>query len=109
MATASIRLSGPNAEPMAGALHAALAKVLGPGEGVSPVELDRSADLVVAVIGLVFSGVGAAKTIWDWWQSRRSEGVRISIIFEDGAHVDLADGDLKRLEIELERRATSGR
>ena len=37
-----------------------------PGDSVLPAELGRSADLVVAVIGLVFSGVGAAKTIWEW-------------------------------------------
>jgi hypothetical protein len=56
MASASIRVSGPNAERVAAELHAALGKALGPGERVSPVELNRSAELVIAVIGLVFGG-----------------------------------------------------
>jgi pantothenate kinase len=106
MATASIEVSGLSAERLAGELHAALGAVLGPGEGVSRVEVSRSAELVVAVVGLVFSGVSAAKTVWDWWQSRRSEGVKVIIVFDDGTHVDLAGVDRGRLEIELERRAT---
>lgn len=107
MATASIEVSGLDAERMAGQLQAALGVGLAPGERVSPVEMDRSADLVVAVIGLVFSGVSVAKTIWDWWDSRRSEGIRVSIVFDDGTHVELADLDRGRWEIELKRRATS--
>jgi hypothetical protein len=108
MATASIRVSGPNAQRIAAQLRAALGKELGPGESVSPVELDRSAELLVAVIALVFSGVGAAKTIWDWWQDHKSQGVTVSVTLDDGTQVDLAGADLKRLEIELQRRTTTG-
>lgn len=102
MATASIEASGPSAERLAGELHAALGAVLGSGEEVSRVEVSRSAELVVAVVGLVFSGVSAAKTVWDWWQSRRSEGVKV----DDGTHVDLAgvDGGGWRLNWNGERR-----
>jgi hypothetical protein len=103
MATASVEVSGPDAHGAA----RALVGELGPGVSVSAVEVDRSADLVVAVIGLVFSGVAAAKTIWDWWTARRSEGVKVRIVFEDGTVVDLAAVDQKQLEIELERRTGS--
>jgi hypothetical protein len=59
MATASIEVSGPNAERLAGELHAAPVTAIPPGGSVSPVEVERS-----------------AKTIWDWWHDRRSEGSR---------------------------------
>lgn len=108
MATASIEVSGPSAERLAGELRAALGEVLGPGEDVSPVELDRSAELVVAVIGLVFSGVSTAKTIWDWWQGRKADGIKVRIVFDDGTLVDLSGVDGAQLEIELERRVRSG-
>jgi hypothetical protein len=58
MATASIEVSGPNAERLAGELQAALVTAIQPGNSVSPVEVERSANLVIAIIGLVFSGVG---------------------------------------------------
>jgi hypothetical protein len=40
------------------------------GNSVSPMEVEWPADLVIAVIGLVFSGVGTARTIWDWRHDR---------------------------------------
>jgi hypothetical protein len=108
MATASIEVSGPNAERLAGELQAALVKAIEPGNSVSPVEVERSADLVIAVIGLVFSGIGTAGTIWDWWHGRRSEGVKVRIMLDDGAQVDLSGVDQKQLEIVLTRRTSSG-
>ena len=108
MATASIEVSGADAERLAGELRAALAATVQPGESVSPVEVERSAELVIAVIGLVFSGVGAAKTIWEWWRDRRSEGVTMRILLDDGTQVDLSGVDQTQLEIALELRAKSG-
>ena len=108
MAAASIEVSGPNAGRLAGELQAALAAAVEPGESVSPVEVERSADLVIAIIGLVFSGVGAAKTIWNWWHARRPEGVRVKILLDDGTQVDLSGVDQKQLEIVLGRRTTPG-
>ena len=108
MATASIEVSGPNAERLAGELRAALVTAIPPGDSVSPVEVERSADLVIAVIGLVFSGVGTAKTIWDWWHSRRPEGVKVKILLDDGTRVDLSGVDLEQLEIILDRRTPPG-
>jgi hypothetical protein len=99
MAAASIEVSGPNAERLAGELQAALVTATKPGDSVSPVEVERSADLVIAIIGLVFSGVGAAKTIWDWWHARRPEGVKVKILLDDGTQVDLSGLDQKQLEI----------
>jgi hypothetical protein len=55
MATASIEVSGPNAERLAGELQAALVTATHPGDSVSPVEVERSAELVIAIIGLVCS------------------------------------------------------
>jgi hypothetical protein len=104
MATASIEVSGPNAERLAGELRAALVTAISPAGSVSPVEVERSADLVIAIIGLVFSGVGTAKTIWDWWHDRRSEGVKVKILLDDGTEVDLSGVDQGQLEIVLDRR-----
>jgi hypothetical protein len=109
MAAASIEVSGPDAERLAGELQAALAVAVSPGDSVSPVEVERSADLVVAIIGLVFSGVGAARTIWDWWHGRRPEGVKVTIVLDDGTQVDLPGVDQRQLEIVLGRRAAPGR
>jgi hypothetical protein len=108
MAAASIEVSGPNAERLAGELQAALATAIEPGDSVSPVEVERSADLVIAIIGLVFSGVGTAKTIWDWWGGRRSEGVTVKILLDDGIQVDLSGVDQKQLEVVLDRRTLPG-
>ena len=108
MAAASIEVSGPNAERLAGELQAALAAAIQAGDSVSPVEVERSAELVIAVIGLVFSGVGTARTIWDWWHDRRPEGVTVKILLDDGTQVDLSGVDRKQLEIVLDRRTPSG-
>jgi NADH dehydrogenase FAD-containing subunit len=108
MATASIEVSGPDAERLARELQAALATAVQPGDSVSPVEVERSADLVIAIIGLVFSGVETAKTIWDWWHARRSEGVKVTILLDDGTQVDLSGVDQEQLQITLDRRTTPG-
>jgi len=108
MTTASIEVSGPNAERLAGELQAALATATQPGDSVSPVEMERSAELVIGIIGQVFSGVDTARTIWDWWHARRSEGVKVKILLDDGTQVDLSGVDQKQLEIVLDRRTTSG-
>lgn len=108
MASASVEVSGPDAERLAGELQAALVRAIQPGNTVSPVEVERSADLVIAIIGLVFSGVGTAKTIWDWWHARRPEGVKVKILLEDGTQVDLSGVDQKQLEIALSGRTQSG-
>jgi hypothetical protein len=108
MATASIEVSGPNAGRLAGELQAALVTAVEPGDSVSPVEVERSADLVISVIGLVFSGVGTARTIWDWWHARRPDGVKVKILLDDGTQVDLSGVDQKQLEIVLGRRTTPG-
>jgi hypothetical protein len=108
MATASIEVSGPDAERLARELQTALAATVQPQDSVSPVEVQRSPELVIAIIGLVFGGVDAAKTIWEWWRDRRSEGGKIRIPLEDGTQVDLSGVDQAQLEITLGRRAKSG-
>jgi hypothetical protein len=107
VATASIEVSGPDAERLARELQAYLATAVQSGDSVSPVEVERSADLAIAIIGLVFSGVGTARTIWDWWHSRRSGGVKVKILLDDGTQVDLSGVDQAQLEIVLDRRTTS--
>lgn len=108
MATASIEVSGPNAERLARELRAALVAAVQPGGSVSPVEVERSADLVIAIIGLVFSGVGTARTMWEWWHDRRSEGVKVKILLDDGTRVDLSGVDQEQLEIAFDRQTTQG-
>jgi hypothetical protein len=97
--TATLEVSGPEAARWAADLRAVLATNAPPGDHVSPVEVQRSAEMVVAVIGLVFAGVGAAKTIWDWWQSRRPEGTTVQILLSDGARVDVSNISQSQLEI----------
>ena len=108
MATASVEVSGPGAERLAGELRAVLVAAGEQGSSVSQVEVERSAELVIAIIGLVFSGVGTAKTVWDWWHSRRPEGVRVSILLEDGTRVDLSGVDQQQLEIAFTRGTPPG-
>lgn len=108
MAIGSIVVSGLDAERLAGELQAALAAAVEPGNSVSPVEVERSADLVIAVIGLVFNGAGTAKTIWDWWQARRPQGVTVRILLQDGTQVELPGADREHLTIALARRTTPG-
>ncbi len=108
MAAASVEVSGPNAESLAGELQAALVTAIQPGDSVSPVEVERSAELVIAIIGLVFSGIETARTIWDWWHDRRPAGVKVKILLDDGTQVDLSGVDQKQLEIAFDRRTPPG-
>jgi hypothetical protein len=96
---AALEVSGPDAAHWAAELHATLAAKAQPGDSVSPVEVQRSAELVIAVIGLVFAGVDTAKTIWDWWHSRRPEGTHIKILLSDGTRLDLSNVSQGQLEI----------
>jgi hypothetical protein len=97
--TATLEVSGPDAARWAAELHAALAASAGPGESVLPVEVQRSAEMVIAVMGLVFAGVGTAKTIWDWWRSDRPEGATVKVLFSDGTRVDVSSVSREQLEI----------
>src|SRR4051794_34574044 len=107
MVNASIEVSGPEAEELAYELRSVLASSAQRGDRVDPVEMQRDV-VVIAVIGLVFSGVSTAKTLWDWWQSRRSSGTggtTVKILLADGTEIDLSGIDREQLEIELGRRA----
>ncbi|MDT0348149.1 hypothetical protein [Pseudonocardia charpentierae] len=108
MAAASIEVSGPDAERLARELQAALAAAAGTGESASAVEVQRSPELVIAVIGLVFSGVSTAKTIWDWWRVRHAQGATVKILLADGTRMDLAGIDQQRLEVEFSQRTSEG-
>jgi hypothetical protein len=108
MGTATVEVSGADAAFWAAELHAALAASVAPGESVSPVEVQRSAELVIAVIGLVFAGVGTAKTMWDWWQARRPQGVTVTVLFDDGTQVEVSAAGRAELEITFQRAASRG-
>lgn len=99
MGTAALEVSGPDAARWAAGLHAAHAANAGPGDSVAPAKVQRSAEMVVTVIGLVFSGVDGAKTIWDWWQSRRPEGATVTITLADGTRLDLSTASQGQIEI----------
>ena len=105
MTTASIEVSGPDAEALARELRAVMAGAAREGETVSAVEVDRSPELVIAVIGLVFNGVSTARTLWDWWQARRPKGVTVRILLPDGAQLNLAGINHQQLEIALSQAA----
>lgn len=122
MVSASVEVAGPDSRRNAEELRGVLATAVGAGESVSPVEVHRDADFTVAVIGLVFSGVGTAKTIWDWWQARRDQdrdqdrdpgrgqgrgqGLEVRILMEDGTVLNLSTVDGHDVEIAFKKRAT---
>jgi hypothetical protein len=99
MGTAIVEVSGVQATQWAAQLHAVLTANAQPGDNVSPVEVQRSAEMVIAVIGLVFAALATAKTIGDWWHSRRREGVAVTILLSDGTRVNLSDVSQDQLEI----------
>ncbi len=103
MGTATLEVSGPDAAYWAAELHAALTTKAQPGTSVSPVEVQRSAEMVIAVIGLVFAGIDTAKTLWDWWRSRRPDGATIKILLGDGTQIDLSNVSQGQLEIAFRR------
>jgi hypothetical protein len=108
MANASIEVSGPDAERWGADLRAALASAAEQGESVAPVEVERSAELVVAIIGLVFTGISTAKTIWDWWSARRADGVTVRVLLADGTQLDLSGLEPDTLEIEFRQQLGEG-
>ena len=106
MGDATVEVSGPQAEQWAAELRAALAAAAGPDESVSPVQVVKSAELVIAVIALVFSGVEAAKTIHEWWRSRGKQGASVTVLLPDGTRIELDDDSQARLEIALRQSDT---
>ncbi len=106
MGTATVEVSGVDAVRWAAELQATLVSKARSGDSVSPVEVQRSAAVVVAVIGLVFAGVETAKTIWDWWHSRRPEGCKVTILVPDGTKVDVSVAGEAELEIVFQRAAS---
>jgi ferric-dicitrate binding protein FerR (iron transport regulator) len=101
MGSATVEVSGPQAASWAAELRAVLAANAAPADSVSPVEVKRSAEMVIAVIGLVFSGVEVAKTITEWWRSRRKDGAAVTVLLPDGTRIELAEGSQARLEIAM--------
>src|SRR5688572_28172078 len=102
MGSATVEASGADAAHWAAELRATLVANVQPGESVSPVELQRSAELVIAVIGLVFAGVEVAETVWDWWHTRRPKGVTVTILFGDGTQLDVSNASKAELETILQ-------
>jgi hypothetical protein len=110
MVDATIQVTGVDAPVWAEDLRRELTAGQTAGDHVGSVEVERSAELVMAVIGLAFSGVSTAKTIWDWWQaSKKTKGggeqVTVRIVFGDGEQVDLSSVDEGQLQVIVERRA----
>lgn len=46
--------------------------------------------------------------MWDWRHDRRSEGVKVKILLDDGTRVDLSGVDQEQLEIAFDRQTTQG-
>ncbi|WP_431973841.1 effector-associated constant component EACC1 [Micromonospora haikouensis] len=101
MGNATVEVSGAQAARWAAELRAALAEAVGPAGSVSPVQVQRSAEMVIAVIGLMFSGVEVAKTITEWWSARRREGAAVTVLLPDGTRIELTEGSQARLEIAM--------
>jgi hypothetical protein len=109
MNTATVEVFGAQAARWAAELRAALAEVVGPEDSVSPVQVQRSAEMVIAVIGLVFSGVEVAKTITEWWRSRRRDGAAVTVLLPDGTRIELTEGSQAQLEIAMRPDGTERR
>lgn len=109
MATASIVVSGPDVESSAHELQATMAAAAAPEETVSPAEVERSPELVIAVIGLVFSGVSTAKAVWDWFRAKPPGEVSVKVLLADGTELDMSKVDEQQLVLEFEQRAQSDR
>jgi hypothetical protein len=103
MGTAALEVSGPDAARWASELRASLAASPRPGQSVSPVEVQRSAEIVIAVVALVFAGVDTAKTIWDWCHSSRPDGVTVTILLSDGTKLDVSTISQGQLEIAFQQ------
>ncbi|MEU8231055.1 hypothetical protein AB0C12_15785 [Actinoplanes sp. NPDC048967] len=104
VASASIEVAGADAERLAGDLQGVLEKSAQRGDTVGAVEVERSAEVIVAVIGLVFSGVSTAKVIWDWWRASKTTDAKVTIHLDDGTRIELSGVDQKTLETALGRR-----
>ncbi|MDR7277758.1 hypothetical protein J2S41_004536 [Catenuloplanes atrovinosus] len=100
MMSATVTVSGALAQSWAGELQAVLEKGKGPGESVSPVQVERDAGLTVAVIALVFAGVDTAKTIWDWWHEQRPKQaeVVVTVVLADGTRVEVSGVERAELD-----------
>jgi hypothetical protein len=61
----------------------------------------NSATIVSVVISAPQGDLQAAESIWDWWQSRRLSGNKVTIRTAGGSVIDLSDTDQKQLEIAL--------
>lgn len=109
MVSAAVEVSGERAQSWAARLQAVLAERAGPGESVSPVQVERDAGLTIAIIALVFAGVDTAKTIWDWWHEQRSEaaGVTVTFTLPDGTRVEVSDVDRATLDGIVQRALTA--
>jgi hypothetical protein len=104
VASASIEVAGADAERLAADLHGVLEKAASRGDTVGAVEVERSAEVIVAIIGLIFSGVGTAKVIWDWWRASKTTDAKVTIHLDDGTRIELSGVDQKTLEAALGRR-----
>jgi hypothetical protein len=61
----------------------------------------NSATIVSVVTSLPQGDLQVAESIWDWWQSRRLSGNKVTIRTAGGSVIDLSDTDQKQLEIAL--------
>ena len=121
MVSVSIELAGLDAASEAAELRAMLLQRAEAGTRVGPVEVERSAELVIAVVALAVSGVSAAKDLRDWWQSRQSAApkdhttgasngqTRVKVVFDDGTRIELGATDAQELEIEFQKRSQPDR
>jgi len=105
MMDATVRLEGPNAVREAQDLRAHLTASLTGGDLVSDVEVNRSAELVIASVGLVLAGTQTAIVVWEWWQSRKSKnGLTVRILLDSGEQVELSGLDREQFESIVDRR-----
>jgi hypothetical protein len=61
----------------------------------------NSATVVSVVTSAPQGDLQVAESIWDWWQSRRLSGNKVTIRTAKGSVIDLSDTDQKQLEITL--------
>ena len=86
--TATFRLTGPSAEADGEALRAALVAEHG-ADAAGEVQIHVMKGDVIAVVGLAFGAVGAADTLWKWWQARQNSNVEVRIETSSGDVIEV--------------------
>ena len=101
MGAIHIEISGQDAEGTASDLRAALLRSLD-STMVSELDIEKSVDPLV-LMSVSFVGSQLATALWRWWDNRKPQTSRITIVFEDGERIELLETSQALLELRIEQ------